>query len=99
MPVAVLEPEELKKLVREAVREALAEAGTSDVLSTSQAARIADRNEDTIREWIASGELAANKRGKVWAIKRADLDRYLAGEEQRADVSTQTLLASIGSRK
>ena len=99
MPVALLEPEELKKLVRDAVREALMEAGTSDVLSTAQAARIADRNEDTVRLWITNGDLPANKRGKVWAIKRADLDRYLAGEQTPADLSTQALLAKFAPRK
>ena len=99
MATLITTPDELAAVVEGAVRKVMAEAGATDVLSVAQAARIADRSQDRIRVWIAEGLLPAQKRGKVWAIKRADLDRYLSGETSDDGPSTDDLVTSLASRR
>lgn len=80
----ILSPEELEQLLERAAERgaerALARGGAGDVLSTAAAARIADRDVKTVREWCVSGALPAQRRGRTWAIRRADLDAYLSGD-------------------
>jgi excisionase family DNA binding protein len=93
MAVAVLTEEDLERIIERAVGKALAQAAVTDVLSTADAARYAQRSEDTIRRWIDEG-LPAQKRGRSWAIKKADLDRFLAGPPKEG-ASTEDVLARL----
>jgi excisionase family DNA binding protein len=40
---------------------------------------------DTIRSWIRSGRLPAYKPGKVYLVKREDLERFLRESRTRPD--------------
>lgn len=70
--------DEIRAVVREELA-ALARGGP-DVLSTEQAAEVAGVSAKTVRVWIASGALPAGRRGSRRTVRRADLERYLAGE-------------------
>lgn len=53
----------------------------SSLISTSQAAQLADVSTTTIQRWIAGGRLAAEKlpgRTGAFVIRRGDLDALLA---------------------
>jgi excisionase family DNA binding protein len=65
----------LKKIVVDAVKEAMTEA--SEYLSVARAAEIAEVHPDTIRGFIREGRLKRYKAGREWRVKRADLDRLL----------------------
>lgn len=86
-PVAVLTTEQLSELLEQAAERgaarALASAYGGDVLTTAQAARLAGVTRKTVNTWISEGRLAAGRRGAGKgrrAIRREDLDRFLAGE-------------------
>ncbi len=97
--VAVLTQEQLADLLEQAAERGAERAlarGTLGILSTADAARLANRAEKTVRVWCESGELPATKRGRAWAIRRQDLDAYLAGGGSDRGVSTATVLDSLG---
>jgi hypothetical protein len=96
--VAILTEEQLEALMERVARKILAESRSADVLSTTQAARLAERDEKTVRAWCETGALKAKKRGRVWAIVRADLDAYLAGGRERG-VPVKDLVSSAISRR
>lgn len=51
----------------------------TDTVTVSQAAAIAAVDRETIYRWILQGRLLAEKvMGRTWAIRRADLEAYLA---------------------
>jgi excisionase family DNA binding protein len=77
--------------VRQIVREELGARGAPEVLSTEQAAELAGVSAKTVRAWISDG-LPAGRRGRLRTIRRADLERWLAGERPKGDA----LLRSIG---
>lgn len=79
----------IRRIVREEVRAALADAAasqparntttaSSEYLSVSEAANVARLHHGTIREWIKDGSLKACRAGRVYRIRRADLDVRLA---------------------
>ena len=87
---------ELMRLsVREEVRAALAESGPSSTVvreayvSPKRAAELTGLAEWTIREWIRTGKLKACKAGRVWRIKREELDSMLARGVPSGDVKEQ----------
>lgn len=51
------------------------------MLTVPEAARIAERDPETIRRWIRSGKLPARKIGTQHVIEEADLEALLAGDE------------------
>lgn len=79
----------IRKIVREEVRSAIADltqhsaakpdTGT-DYLSIDEAAKIARLHHSTIREWIKDGSLKAYRAGRVYRIRRADLDERLTSK-------------------
>lgn len=79
MVLAVLTSDELEALLERAVRRALEIQRSSDTLTTTAAARLARRSAKTIRRWIATDALPANRRGRSLVIRRSDLERFLAG--------------------
>ena len=79
----------IRRIVREEVRAALADTAASsaartttlsgsEYLSISEAAKIARLHHGTLREWIKDGSLKACRAGRVYRIRRADLDDRLA---------------------
>jgi excisionase family DNA binding protein len=78
----------IRRIVREEVRAALAESAASkattttisegEYLSVSEAATIARLHHGTIREWIKDGSLKSCRAGRVYRIRRGDLDDRLA---------------------
>ena len=76
---------ELRSVVREEIRAALAEAQPSSIekgayLSVAKAARFAEVHPDTIRAWIKAGQLRGHRAGRELRIRREDLDHFMAGE-------------------
>ena len=69
----------LEPVIRRIIREELGTASTGETLSTEQAAEVAGVTPKTILQWIADGRLPAGRRGRFRTIRRADLDRVLAG--------------------
>jgi excisionase family DNA binding protein len=51
------------------------------MLTVPEAARIAERDPETIRRWIRAGKLRARKIGTQHVIEEDDLDAVLAAEE------------------
>jgi excisionase family DNA binding protein len=51
------------------------------VLTVPEAARLAERDAETIRRWIRSGKLPARKVGTQHVIEEADLEALLAAAE------------------
>jgi excisionase family DNA binding protein len=88
---------ELMRLsVREEVRAAFAEARPANggdreaYVSPKRAAELTGMAEWTIRDWIRTGRLKAYKAGRMWRIKREDLDAMLArGGVERSDVKEE----------
>lgn len=81
MAARVLTDEDLEPLRRELaeLRALVADRAVGDVLSSEEAAAIAKVTPKTVRAWVESGALPASKRGRRLAIRRADLETYLAG--------------------
>lgn len=57
-----------------------------DMLDVRTAASLAHRNPETVRRWVWSGRLAAQRRGGRILVARADVEA-LAGEGARGHVS------------
>ncbi len=97
--VALLTPEQLADLLEQAAERgaarALAAASGGDVLTTSQAARVAGVTRKTVNEWIAAGKLPAGRRGARRTVRREDLDRFRAGEGAGAGASVSRLAAGL----
>ncbi len=78
----------IRRIVREEVRAALADSmqqtaapqHESDYLSIDEAAKIARLHHSTIREWIKDRSLKAFRAGRVYRIRRADLDERLTAK-------------------
>lgn len=51
------------------------------MLTVPEAARVAERDPETIRRWIRSGKLRARKIGTQHVIEPGDLEEVLAAEE------------------
>lgn len=51
------------------------------MLTVPEAARLAERDPETIRRWIRSGKLRARKIGTQHVIEEDDLEEVLAPEE------------------
>jgi excisionase family DNA binding protein len=51
------------------------------MLTVPEAARIAERDPETIRRWIRSGKLRSRKIGTQHVIEEVDLDEVLAADE------------------
>ena len=80
----------IRRIVREEVRGALAEMldkpavtssdAAAEYLSIEEAASIARLHHSTLREWIKDGSLKAYRAGRVYRIRRADLDQRLTAK-------------------
>jgi excisionase family DNA binding protein len=58
---------------------------TSDEWFTlPQIAEMLDVNPSTVRHWVSTGRLSAQKRGRRWVVERADLETIMAQRQRRA---------------
>ena len=58
---------------------------TSDEWFTlPQIAEILDVNPSTVRQWVSTGRLSAEKRGRRWLVQREDLETIMAQRRRRA---------------
>ena len=100
----------IRRIVREEVRGALAEmldkpstaAGdaASEYLSIDEAASIARLHHSTLREWIKDGSLKAYRAGRVYRIRRADLDdRLTAKVADPVAVAVEERVSAIMAKK
>jgi excisionase family DNA binding protein len=55
------------------------ESSTADLLSIRQAAALVHRTPETVRRWVWSGRLPAQRDGRRLLVARADLVRLVAG--------------------
>ena len=46
-------------------------------IGIEQAAQYLDVNKDTIRNWIKKSNIPAHKVGKLWKIKKTELDEWI----------------------
>ena len=49
-----------------------------------QIADMLDVNPSTVRHWVSTGRLSAEKRGRRWLVARGDLDEIMAQRRRRA---------------
>ena len=49
-----------------------------------QIAEMLDVNPSTVRHWVSTGRLSAEKRGRRWLVAREDLDEIMAQRRRRA---------------
>ena len=96
MTVAVLTPEQLEHLVERAVERAVARVGrpAPEAMTSAQAAELAGVTPKTVRTWVESGVLRAQRRGRRIVILRRDLEAHLAGSPQAGPA----LLSSLTTR-
>jgi excisionase family DNA binding protein len=78
--LVIMHPEDLESLVERAVRRALETGATVEVLSTAEAAALARRSPKTVRRWIRTRRLRAQRSGRRLVVRRADLTTFLDGK-------------------
>ena len=83
----------VRQVVREELR-ALVGRPTPDAMSTTQAAELAGVTPKTVRTWVETGVLRAQRRGRRLVILRRDLEAHLAGSPPAAG----GILSSLTSR-
>jgi len=49
-----------------------------------QIAEMLDVNPSTVRHWVSTGRLSAEKRGRRWVVAREDLDEIMSQRRRRA---------------
>jgi excisionase family DNA binding protein len=81
--------DELPSLLREHLKPLVERAAPGpdrgEALSTVIAARYANVSPATVRAWVASGQLRAQRAGRVLKVRRADLDAFLARSAPREE--------------
>lgn len=100
----------VRDVVREEIRAALEKPGpppsanaNGDYLSVGEAARVAGVAEGTIRSWCRQGRLVPYRAGRVYRVKRGDLEMFLRGSGVQAafvdlDARASELLARARKR-
>lgn len=72
---------------------------TDDLLTTAEAAAIADVQPDAIRRAVRDGRLPAVQRGPLWLIRRSDLDGYKPVRKPRRSVQVASNRSIIGNTR
>jgi Tfp pilus assembly protein PilN len=62
-----------------------------DVIGIEEAARIAGRSEERVRQWCRAGNLGRRHDGR-WMMERAELEEFLAGRRTRAGRPRQIII-------
>lgn len=79
-------PSSFSDLVRAEVERALADRDASartEYLTLRDAAQLARVHVDTVARWIREGRLSSGKAGRHVRVKRADVEKLLAGPRRR----------------
>ena len=75
-------------------------AGTVELLSMDQAIKLLKTTRSTFYRWLRAGKVRGMKVGRQWRFERAEIDRFLKGEEPkielRADI--QPLIDQLSAR-
>jgi excisionase family DNA binding protein len=96
MPAALPTLEEIRAVVRDEIRAALASWTGPDLpLDTARAAQLAGVSAKTIRTWVAEGRLRATRRGRAIRITRQDLGKAMAGTSPDPHAAAAAILASL----
>ena len=69
----------------------------ADELDVAAAAAVAGRSAETVRRWVWSGRLRAQRRGNKLLIARSDLDRLLGSSGIVAAMSLVDWVAAVES--
>lgn len=100
----------LKDLIRQAVREELADAGVRtsaqaapEFLTLAEAAARASTSKGTVRNWVKAGKLRTYGTGRVVRVRRAELDSLLlagaAGEDQpKVAAQAEAIMLKLAGR-
>jgi excisionase family DNA binding protein len=84
---------EIRGILREEIRSALrdmlptaapAPKAPAAYLSTREAAELVGVRPETVREWVASGDLPPHGAGKVLRVRRDQLEAFMASSRRRA---------------
>src|SRR2546421_439833 len=68
------------------------------MLDVNEAARVAGRSPETVRRWVWSGKLAAQRRGRRLMVSRDDLSAHIA-DHNRAEASLTLAEWAAGARR
>jgi excisionase family DNA binding protein len=86
-PVVVLTPEQLRELVRDAVREALDDRAANEApapdrewLDASSAGALLGVHARSVIRMAQAGKLRGTRLGKLWRFRRSDVDALLVNE-------------------
>jgi excisionase family DNA binding protein len=90
----------VREVVREVVREELADLksakpATDEYMTIQHAAGLTKVNEETVRRWVAHGELRAVKAGRHLRVKRSELERFLAPDDVLSDDDVDAKVGEI----
>jgi excisionase family DNA binding protein len=61
---------------------------TQEWFTLPQIAEMLGVNASTVRHWVSTGRLSAEKRGRRWMVERNDLELIIAQRRRRAGRST-----------
>lgn len=67
----------VERTVRRVIREELGTA-RADYLSAVEAAQVAGVSAQTVRAWIRAGKIPGYRAGRVWRVRRNELESLLA---------------------
>jgi len=90
--------EEFRAVVREELdaREApLPQEADDRLMTVADVARYAGVKTATVRGWLRAGKLPSVRAGRQWRMRRAELDRFLAGAGQGEAVDVEAEAARI----
>jgi excisionase family DNA binding protein len=62
--------------------------GSDEWFTLPQIAEMLDVNPSTVRNWVSTGRLSAEKRGRRWLVEREDLETIMAQRRRRAGRSS-----------
>ena len=57
-----------------------------EIIAMKEAIKILDTTRSTFYRWLRSGQIKGMKAGRRWRFYRADIERFLKGQEPRIDV-------------
>lgn len=104
----------IRGVVREEIRLALREVEvrkpsrtseeTIEFVTVKRAAKIASVHPATVRSWLSDGKLKPYRAGRVFRVKIADLEAFLARDHDKSspiDIEKRAteILAGVGRRK
>jgi excisionase family DNA binding protein len=91
----------VRSVLRDELRLGLADlrpSPGSDYLTLEEAAEVAHVNYETMRRWVSTGAIVRQHAGRRPRVRRADLDRFMAGSRVDA-LSPEAVAASIAAKR